>query len=356
MDAYKRLAQRLDTLPNGFPPTDDGVELQLLAALYTPDEADLTARLRYTLETPAQIAERIGGDPKTLRKTLKDLARRGLIRAGRAEKGMGYGLLPFVVGIYEAQVDRIDAEFAELFETYYRQAFGKAANMSPAVHRVIPVGESVRMNMEIRPFESVTDIVDEAKAWGVLDCICRKQKALINDPCEHPIEDTCMVFGPTTGMFDHSTTIRALSHEEALTILQRTAAAGLVHSVSNTQDDLWYICNCCTCSCGVLRGIAELGMANVVAKAPFISVVDDERCIGCEVCVEYCQFDALMLEEGVIAVSEQRCVGCGQCVMHCDEEALTLARRDDVASPPINHDDWMSKRAAARGLSLEDIL
>ena len=33
---YRTLAQRLDSLPNGFPPTEDGVELRLLAHLFTP--------------------------------------------------------------------------------------------------------------------------------------------------------------------------------------------------------------------------------------------------------------------------------------------------------------------------------
>ena len=36
---YQRLAERLDALPNGFPPTADGVELRLLAKLFTPEEA-----------------------------------------------------------------------------------------------------------------------------------------------------------------------------------------------------------------------------------------------------------------------------------------------------------------------------
>ncbi len=33
---YKSLAERLDALPNGFPPTADGAELRLLVYLYTP--------------------------------------------------------------------------------------------------------------------------------------------------------------------------------------------------------------------------------------------------------------------------------------------------------------------------------
>ena len=76
---YERLAARLDALPNGFPPTEDGAELRLLANLFAPEEAALAAQLRLTRETPAQIAARVGGEPRALRKQLKEMARRGLI-------------------------------------------------------------------------------------------------------------------------------------------------------------------------------------------------------------------------------------------------------------------------------------
>ncbi len=33
---YKQLADRLDTVPNGYPATGSGVELKLLAKLFTP--------------------------------------------------------------------------------------------------------------------------------------------------------------------------------------------------------------------------------------------------------------------------------------------------------------------------------
>ena len=142
---YRTLAQRLDSLPNGFPPTPDGVELQLLAHIFTPEEAALAARLRLSLESPEQMALRLGGDPKELREQLKGMARRGLIAAGRMDDGLGYRLMPFVVGIYEMQINRLDAEMAHLFEAYYRQAFGQVLGVQPSVHRVIPIGESVRI-------------------------------------------------------------------------------------------------------------------------------------------------------------------------------------------------------------------
>jgi hypothetical protein len=43
---YRQLANRLNELPNGFPPAPDGAELRLLAYLFTPEEAALAAQLR----------------------------------------------------------------------------------------------------------------------------------------------------------------------------------------------------------------------------------------------------------------------------------------------------------------------
>jgi formate hydrogenlyase subunit 6/NADH:ubiquinone oxidoreductase subunit I len=354
--SYKRLARRLDALPNGFPATNDGAELRLLAYLFTPEEAELAAQLRLTLETAPEIAARIGKEPRALRKQLKGMVRKGLISAGRAEGGLGYAIMPFAVGFYEEQVDRIDGEFAHLFEEYYQQALAPALAISPQLHRVVPVGKSLNGEVEVQPYESVADIVANTKAWGVLDCICRKQKALIGDPCEHPVE-VCMTFSEVPGAFDQDSTVRALTQKEALETLHRAAEAGLVHSVSNAQEGTWYVCNCCTCSCAILRGMADLGVANVVARSAFVNQVDEEACVACGLCVESCPFDALSVDD-VARVDGVRCVGCGVCTLVCPEEALGLVRRpeDEVLPPPVTEDEWRAERAAARGIELDAVL
>lgn len=353
---YVRLARRLDALPNGFPPTEDGAELHLLAKLFTAEEAALAADLRLTKVTPQQVAEQTGRDARVVRRHLKAMARRGLISWGRGDGDIVYGLMPFVVGIYEMQVGQIDHELAELFEAYYRQAFGQALSVQPQFHRVIPVGESIGGNLEIRPFESAADIVDNAQAWGVTDCICRKQKALISEGCHHPL-DVCMVFSNQPGWFENNPSILALTHQEALDTLRRAAESGLVHSVSNSQRGLWYICNCCTCSCAILRGIAEQGIADVVARSAFVNQVDQSLCLACGDCLAYCQFDALSLNE-FAEVNRQRCVGCGVCVLACPEEALILVSRPEGEAPlpPETKEEWLAQRAAARSLDLSSVL
>jgi Na+-translocating ferredoxin:NAD+ oxidoreductase subunit B len=360
---YKRLARRLDELPNGYPPTDSGVELQLLAYLFSPEEAELAAGLRLTKETPEEIAARLGGPPeweaKALRQRLKEMANRGLIAAGRAAGGLGFGLMPFVIGIYEMQAGTIDAELARLFEGYYQEAYGQMLAVEPQIHRVIPVNEAVRVDLAIEPYDSAELILEQGLAWAVQDCICRKQKALIGDPCGHPL-DVCLVIGPAAGIFDHSPGFRPLDLEEAKDTLRRSAAAGLVHAVSNNQDGHFYICNCCTCSCGILRGMADLGLSNVVASSAYVSQLDAELCHGCDICLESCQFGALSLDEGlmVAAVDRMRCVGCGLCVTACPEGALSLVRRPagEVKRPPEQHSDWLAARARARNMDIRAVL
>lgn len=355
-DSYKLLADRLNSLPNGFPPTRDGVELQLLAKLFTEEEASIASNLRLSLETPEQVVTRTGGDPKQAYRLLKGMAKKGLINAGKSDSGLGFGLMPFVVGIYEMQVGNLDEELANLFECYYKQAFATAIEVQPTFHRVIPVNQTVRMDMEVKPYESAAEIVKKANAWGVLDCICRKQKKLIGDPCDHPI-DVCMALSKTPGAFDQSDTITALTLEDSLATLDRAAKAGLVHSVSNTQYGIGYICNCCTCSCGILRGMSELGIANVIARSAFINSVDEDLCIACGDCMDYCQFSALTLEQ-IAYVDATRCVGCGVCVPNCPENSLKLIRRPihETIPPPITHKDWLSDRADARGIDLRTVL
>ena len=354
---YRQLAQRLDALPNGFPATESGIELDLLARLFTASEAELVSQLKLVFETPELIADRCALDVNEIKPLLKQLARRGLIKAGKTDGGLGFGIMPFVVGFYETQIGSIDAEFAQLFEAYYHEAFSQVLSVQPAVHRVIPIGESVRQDMEVQPHENAIGIVKQAQSWGVFDCICRVQKTLIGDPCEHPI-DVCMAMSAKPGAFDHSTVIHAVTQEDAIATLTRAAEAGLVHSVSNNQQGNYYVCNCCTCSCGILRGMAELGIANVVARSAFVNQVDISLCIGCEDCLDGCQFNALSLAGEVIQVDSVRCVGCGVCIPLCQEGALGLVRRpeEDVLAVPENETAWMMARAQARGQDLSSLL
>jgi electron transport complex protein RnfB len=142
--------------------------------------------------------------------------------------------MPFVVGIYEEQLPCLDKELAMLFEEYYQETKGggELVRAPPPGHRVVPVEEALAFEPEIFPYERASQLLEEARAWGVRQCICRLQQILVGKGCDYPTE-VCLIFASVEGAFDHSGVTRALSKEEALRILRETEEAGLVHSTAN---------------------------------------------------------------------------------------------------------------------------
>ena len=45
-DVYTQLREFMDSLPGGYPATPSGVEIKLLKKLFTPEQAELTMKLR----------------------------------------------------------------------------------------------------------------------------------------------------------------------------------------------------------------------------------------------------------------------------------------------------------------------
>jgi len=357
-DAYRSLATRLDEIPNGFPATQSGVELRLLAKMFTPEEAQLASSLRLTPEAAAAVAARVNLAEETALDLLNAMAAKRVIRVADAGGGRSFSLMPFVVGLYELWLPRMDEEFATLFEAYCREGgIAGIVRDGPPIHRVIPVDAAIPFEVEIFPYERASNLLGGAKSWGVRDCICRVQKGLIGEGCGRPVE-ACLVFAPAEDAFTGSPDIRVLSRDEALDVLRKAGEAGLIHSSGNYRRGIHYICNCCTCCCGVMRGMSEFGIQDAVARSGFRAVVDDGLCVGCGACLDRCQFGALSLADGAAEVEPARCTGCGLCVTTCALEALRLERTPEAEGqrPPATILHWMRDRAADRGISLDDIV
>lgn len=349
-EAYQKLADELDRIPNGFPRTKSGVELKLLAKLFTEEEARMAYSLSLESQSIQEIADKNNtGEPET-KSLLIGMVKKGLIDLKREEgKGFVFHLIPFVVGFYERQNAKIDKEFAELFEQYYHESFHRTMLAEPSVHRIIPQERVIPVDIDVMPYEKASTYLDKANSWGVLDCICRVQKRLIGEGCDHTVEN-CLVFSPKPGAFDRNDDIKALTKEQALDILTEANREGLVHSVNNAQTEVYYVCNCCTCSCGVLRGMVEYGSENSIARSDFYATVSEDACTGCEACIERCQFNAMTMVDGICVVDKVKCYGCGLCISVCGSEALMLVQKsqEELTPPPLDDNAWREKRAQAR--------
>ena len=346
---YKQLALVLDAIPNGYPPTDSGVELKILAKLFSPQEAEIACRLSLEPQTVAEVTRPDGVPMGEVKNLLKGMVRKGLIEIQRCDRGLGFKLMPFIVGFYEYQNAQIDEEFAQLFESYYHEVLHRVMNIDPPIQRVLPIEKSIPHNIEVLSYQKASTYIDEAQSWGVLDCICRVQKRLIGEGCHHSVEN-CLVLSTRANAFKNVDAIRTLTKEETLAVLEQADKEGLVHSTSNIQKGVTYICNCCTCSCGVLRGIAEYGHLNAIASSDFVAAVDGDLCTECGLCVDRCQFNAISLEDGIAKVDKKYCIGCGLCVTHCPTEALLLVEKPeaDTAPPPETEEEWRELRSRSR--------
>ncbi|MCD6297097.1 MAG: hypothetical protein J7M30_08080 [Deltaproteobacteria bacterium] len=113
-DVYERLREHLDSLPGGFPTTDDGVELRILKRLFTTEEAELAMNLTMKLEPAEAIAQRAGIVKETAAHMLKEISRKGLIFSIETpERPPAYMATQFLVGIWEYHVNDLDKAFVK---------------------------------------------------------------------------------------------------------------------------------------------------------------------------------------------------------------------------------------------------
>ena len=346
-DVYERLADALDRLPNGFPRTVSRVEIAILKKIFSPEEAALASQLRADKELLDVIAERVGLPIEEARTRLMRIAKGGLIWVDDRVGKLRFRLAPFVVGIYEAQLERMDHELAHLVEEY--MANGGAVGImkpQPALHRVIPAQSAVKSEW-VLPYDDVQKILLSSRRFSVRDCICRVQQDHIGRRCNFPLR-ICLSFSSA----ERPPTPNDVSKEEALALLDKAEEIGLVHTVSNVMKGIGYVCNCCGCCCALLRGLNEYGVENSVAQANYFAVIDPDECLACGTCVERCQVHAISKKDGAAVVNRQRCIGCGLCVTGCPNDVAKLQRKPDaeIIHPPVDFATWQRERLLNRGL------
>jgi NAD-dependent dihydropyrimidine dehydrogenase PreA subunit len=350
-DIFHKLKNFLDSIPNGFPTSESGVEIKILKWIFSAEEAELFMKLKMAFETVEQIAARTGVDSNYLNKMLPEMsAKKQLLSVSFAGTTV-YRIFPYVFGLYEFQMPRMNKEIVELFEEYSESAFAKEFyTRTPSFMKAIPIGIEVKNDSSIEPYESVISIIEGANSWAVRDCVCKKEKAILTGKkCDKPME-VCMSFSVMPNAFDNDDTSRAITKEEAYAIIKMAEEEGLVHMTSNYKSGLFYICNCCKCCCHPLSKYVSLSKL-AVAKSAYVAVVEEDLCASCGTCIDRCQAEAIDLND--TASINKHCLGCGLCVSTCPSNAIRLVAREkeDIPYVPENDNEWMELRAKQRGLS-----
>ena len=348
---YHKLAKVLDTLPNGFPTTDSGVEIKLLKKIFTPEEAELFCELRMTPETPEQIAKRTGRPIEGLEEMLTSMWQRGEIWGSDVKGVKTFKMIPWVIGIWEFQLRRMDKEFAQMSREYSMHWGAQFVSHGPEMMQVLPIEKEIQIKQEALSYEQVSGLIENAQSFLVNECICKKEKELLDNPCSKPLE-VCLGLDPEPGFFDKNPWGgKVISREQAYEVLNKAEEAGLVHLTSNIESGHWFICNCCGCCCGVL-GAAKMSLPNFI-NSHYYAQIDPNLCEACGTCAdERCQVNAIEEGEDAYNIIKENCIGCGLCISTCPAEAIELLRKqpDEMVFPPKDENAWFDERARQRGV------
>jgi H+/Na+-translocating ferredoxin:NAD+ oxidoreductase subunit B len=331
---YHELADHLDQLPGGFPPTPDGVELRILRRLFTEAEARLACQLTLIPETVHVVAYRCGTAGDEVATMLAAMWQKGLVLKIESHgKPPRYMASQFVVGIWEFQVNRLTPELVADMAAYIPVLLDADAWRRAPQMRTIPVNRSIDIKLPVLPHEAAAALVRGKDHFVISPCICRKEQRMAGRGCDGPLE-ACISFGDTDSYFVKSGIGRPVDRQTVLALLETADRAGLVLQPSNSKDPAW-ICCCCGCCCGVLRTIRAYPKPADLMAAPFAARLDSGLCNGCGICVKRCQMDALTPDGKTVQLARHRCIGCGLCVSTCPTGALRLARKPGAAQPPV---------------------
>ena len=337
-------------MPVGYPKTFGSVELDILRTLFTPETADIALHMSWRFKSAAQIfaelpddlSGRIGSAEK-LTETLDAMARDKAIL--RRTKEATYALVPFVVGMYELQVDSISAEFYEKSVLpYFKAGFGlEYISTRPSQTRVIPVNESIAVENRVADWDYLDSLIENTKGEiALITCICRKVADLRHEPCKATARrELCMVFNDYADTVIREGWGRKITKEEAFAVALENRKDGLILQPSNEKDPQ-VVCACCGCCCGLL-GLYSFFKRPADFIASNYEVRVGDGCRGCGLCEKFCQMKAITVKEKKPIVDTARCAGCGVCAFKCPADVLTLAKKSETHEPPQNTEELYAR-------------
>jgi electron transport complex protein RnfB len=331
-NAYEKLREFLNQFPIGYRKTTSGVEIKILKRLFTEEEAELATFLTIRPERARAIARRSGQKLDKVEQKLEEMATKGLIFRAHRDNQTFYNAAPFMIGLYEYSVKKIDKELAQLYSQYYHEAGLEEIGASNVPgFKVIPLEETIQTDTTLYPYQMLQKSIKKARVIAVTECVCRKEAKLLGGGCNHPME-TCLSFGVAAEFYIENGMGQKITSEEAIKIIKEADESGLVHAGANSKH-LSNICNCCPCCCVSMKGMTQFGQdKQKFMNAIFESIIDQELCVACGTCVERCPVKAISVEE-VAIVDRNLCLGCGLCVSVCPEEAISLKLREDLNEP-----------------------
>jgi len=194
---------------------------------------------------------------------------------------------------------------------------------------------------QVVPLGDADKVLELCSPIGLIDCICRKGFRARDERNE--LEYTCMGMG--VGMLKwerwperYKGGVKLVNTDEAKEWNHEMDKRGFVHILMLFGAP--YIGGFCQCEypdCEQIRMAVDFGL--LLTKGHYVAVVDYDKCNGCGICAQRCQFGALKYEVGIqrANIDQLRCYGCGLCETGCPREAITLVERKSI---PVLAEVW----------------
>ena len=325
-------------------------------------QAHIAASLPGSVE---DVAQKTGFDVETVKQSLDDLFFAGLVfPKGDFNNREYFRFARSIMQLHDATqaakgISVVkDKKLYELWHDFvmnewYQDMGVLFGNIPAPFARIVPAYNSVKDDPELLPCEDYREILKAQERIAVVPCSCRMRTTAIGEHCAHTAEEDtwhCMQFGRAADYAMAREAGKELSYEEAVDLLDKIEKDGLLHIFQNNTAlaGSALACHCCMdcCENAVPMNMANVPMVKAWQKSRFIAVTDEDKCIGCQECVDRCQFDAIEMvktqgsksKKLKAKVDPEACYGCGVCVVGCDKAqalSMKLVRPPDhIPAPP----------------------
>ena len=360
---YDKLVKRLNKFPQGVPPSE--ALFKILNVMFSEEEARLVSLLPLKPFTAKTASKAWKKSEEESTEILTELASRALLIDIDIDGNPTYSLPPPMAGFFEFSMMRVGGKLdqkvlAELFYQYINveDDFVKELFTMPTpLGRAFVQEETIEdKGIYVLDYEKATNVIKTASHIGVGTCYCRHKKEHIGEACDAPME-ICMTFNNTAASLIKYGYAKKITEEECLDLLEVAKKHNLVQFGENVQNNVAFICNCCSCCCEALVGAREVGVSQAINSSNFIAHIIDELCTGCGRCVDVCPVEALSLvskhstskRKKIARLTEENCIGCGVCVRVCKPDAIEMNEREMKVFTPIDLTHRVVLEAIERG-------
>jgi NAD-dependent dihydropyrimidine dehydrogenase PreA subunit len=342
-DVYERIAEIFE-----YPGSQNLIKY--LKILFKPEEGELMLEFLKPA-TCEQVAKKLNVDEKILSEKLADFRRRRLLFHKKDEYLFHMAMHGFFARIAKAKKEDIPEGFWKAWDDFMPEVEQKTIGRSIKVAGKVPVGGimsrivpawlAIASNPNIKPEDILPEedihamlrMKGKQEVIAVSDCDCRVRA----HKCDRPVVN-CFEFGKYAEFnLNQSSSLRVITVDEAIAISDEAERGGLLKSGGLGSRNGGVLCHCCDCCCNVMGATIRYGVAHQMRNpSRYRARVDAGACEGCQDCIERCFFDAIEMKKVPGSkklkafVNEEKCMGCGLCVIGCEQKALIF----DLVKPP----------------------